>query len=59
MQSVALSWLVYRLTGSTHLMGAVVFATQAPILFIGPVGGLACDNGPVAHSVPLFLAATA
>jgi MFS family permease len=44
MQSVALSWLVYRLSGSTLLMGTVVFATQAPILFIGPLGGLAADR---------------
>jgi hypothetical protein len=32
MQTVALSWLVYRLTGSTLLLGTVGFASQIPIL---------------------------
>src|SRR5687768_13036888 len=30
MQSVAQSWLVYRLTGSAALLGAVGFASQIP-----------------------------
>src|SRR5262247_653849 len=39
MQQVALSWLVYRLTGSATLLGVVGFASQIPILLLGPIGG--------------------
>ena len=35
-QTVALSWLVYRLTHSVFLLGAVTFVSQAPIFFITP-----------------------
>jgi hypothetical protein len=38
-QSVALSWLVYRLTHSAFLLGLVTFASQAPIFFITPFAG--------------------
>jgi hypothetical protein len=31
MQSVAQSWLVYRLTGSSLLLGSVGFASQFPV----------------------------
>ena len=44
MQSVALSWLVYRLTGQTTLLGLVVFATQSPIFFLGSLGGVLADR---------------
>jgi len=44
MQSLALAWLVYRLTGSTILMGTVGFATHLPVLVLGPVAGLVCDR---------------
>ncbi len=44
MQSLALAWLVYRLTGSTILMGTVGFATHLPVLLLGPVAGLVCDR---------------
>ncbi len=43
-QTVALSWLVYRLTHSVFLLGAVTFATQAPIFFIAPFGGAIADR---------------
>ncbi len=46
MQSLALAWLVYRLTGSTILMGTVGFATHLPVLLLGPVAGLVCDRYP-------------
>jgi hypothetical protein len=32
MQSVAESWLVYRLTGSSAMLGVAAFASQAPVL---------------------------
>ncbi len=44
MQQVALSWLVYRLTGSATLLGIVGFASQIPIFFLGPVGGVISDR---------------
>ena len=46
MQSLALAWLVYRLTGSTILMGTVGFATHLPVLLLGPIAGLVCDRYP-------------
>jgi MFS family permease len=44
MQQVALSWLVYRLTGSATLLGAVGFASQVPIFALGPIGGVVSDR---------------
>ena len=43
MQSVALSWLVYRLTGSPLLLGITGFAAQAPSLLMAPLSGPAAD----------------
>lgn len=44
MQQVALSWLVYRLTGSATLLGVVGFATQVPVLALGAFGGVVSDR---------------
>ncbi len=44
MQSVAQSWLVYRLTRSEWLLGATWFCTQVPVFLLGPLGGLAADR---------------
>ena len=44
MQTVAQSWLVYRLTGSSLLLGSVGFASQIPVFLMAPVGGLAADR---------------
>src|SRR5712664_2784169 len=44
MQSVAQSWLVYRLTGSSLLLGAVGFASQFPVFLASPVGGIVADR---------------
>jgi MFS family permease len=44
MQSVAQAWLVYRLTGSPVLLGAVGFAGQIPVFLLAPVGGLFADR---------------
>jgi hypothetical protein len=43
MQSVAQSWLVYRLTGSTVLLDAVGFSGQFPVLFLSLAGGSLAD----------------
>ena len=44
LQQIALSWLVYRTTGSAFLLGVVTFANQGPILFIAPLSGLLADR---------------
>lgn len=43
-QLVAQSWLVYRLTGSPALLGAVTFAGQFPGFLLSPLGGLFADR---------------
>src|SRR5687768_10667964 len=44
MQTVAQSWLVYRLTGSVLLLGTIGFASQIPVLLLAPLGGSAADR---------------
>ena len=44
MQNIAQSWLVYRLTGSSLLLGAVGFAGQIPVFLIAPIGGATADR---------------
>src|SRR6266516_2201209 len=44
MQSIAQSWLVYRLTGSATLLGIVGFATQIPVFGLGPIAGVIIDR---------------
>jgi MFS family permease len=51
MQSVAQSWLVYRLTGSSLLLGSVGFASQIPVFLVAPVGGIIADRHNRQHVV--------
>jgi MFS family permease len=51
MQSVAQSWLVYRLTGSALLLGSVGFASQVPVFLFAPLGGIAADRFNRRHIV--------
>ena len=44
MQTVAQSWLVYRLTGSAELLGLMGFASQGPVLILAAVGGVIADR---------------
>ncbi len=44
MQTVAQAWLVYRLTGSSLLLGAVGFASQVPVFLVAPIGGTIADR---------------
>ena len=44
MQSVAQSWLVYRLTGSSLLLGLVGFCGQIPVFALAPFGGAVADR---------------
>ncbi len=44
MQSIAQSWLVYRLSGSAVLLGLVGFAGQIPVFLLAPAGGSLADS---------------
>lgn len=44
MQSVAQSWLVYRLTGSAVLLGFVGFSSQIPVFLLATLGGTLADR---------------
>jgi MFS family permease len=44
MQTVAESWLVYRLTGSALLLGLAGFANRIPIFLLSPIGGAVADR---------------
>lgn len=46
MQSVAQSWLVYRITGSAVLLGFVGFASMIPVFILGSFGGVLADHFP-------------
>jgi MFS family permease len=46
MQSVALGWLVYRLTASTRLLGLVGFLSQLPVFVFGVWAGSLADRLP-------------
>ena len=43
-QSVAQSWLVYRLTGSAFWLGVASFSQQAPTFLFASLGGLLADR---------------
>ena len=51
MQTVAQSWLVYRLTGSGLQLGAVGFASQIPVFLVAPIGGIVADRTNRKHVV--------
>ncbi len=44
MQNIALSWLVYRLTGSVFLLGVIGFTTQIPTFILSPFTGVLTDR---------------
>ena len=44
MQSVAQSWLVYRLTESAFALGVVAFFAYAPVIAVAPVAGVVADR---------------
>jgi MFS family permease len=44
MQQLAMSWLVYRLTGSPMLLGLIAFLGQVPGFFVAPVAGMLADH---------------
>ena len=44
MQQVAMGWLVFRLTDSATLLGAVAFAAQIPAFLVAPLAGVLTDR---------------
>jgi MFS family permease len=46
MQTIAQSWLVYRLTNSPAQLGGVGFCSQIPILLLATLGGMVADRFP-------------
>jgi MFS family permease len=44
MQSIAQSWLLYRMTGSATMLGVLGFAGSVPILLLAPLAGLWSDR---------------
>ena len=44
LQQVAMSWLVYRLTGSAWLLGVVAFCANVGILLFGNLAGVVADR---------------
>ncbi|MGB8060878.1 MAG: MFS transporter [Candidatus Sulfotelmatobacter sp.] len=51
MQTVAQSWLVYRLTGSGLELGGVGFASQIPVFIFAPLGGIVADRTNRRHVI--------
>jgi len=49
MTRLATSWLVYRLTGSSLLLGLVTFAGQIPTFLVGPLAGVWVDRWERRH----------
>ena len=44
MQQIAMSWLVYRLTGSALLLGVIGFCTQIPTFLLASFAGVFADR---------------
>jgi MFS family permease len=44
MQTVAMSWLVYRITGSKVMLGTVALSSQIPMFFAAPFAGVITDR---------------
>jgi MFS family permease len=44
MQMVAMSWLIYRLTGSVSMLGVIGFTSQIPTFILAPFAGVLADR---------------
>lgn len=44
LQTVAMVWLIYRLTGSAWLLGLATGAQQLPMMFLAPIAGVWSDR---------------
>ncbi len=45
-QNIAMSWLVFQLTGSGWMLGVIAFLSQIPNFFLSPVAGVLVDRWP-------------
>jgi MFS family permease len=43
-QNIAMSWLVFQLTGSGWMLGVIAFLSQIPNFFLSPVAGVLVDR---------------
>lgn len=58
-QNIALSWLIYRLSGSVFLLGLTGFIQQIPFLVVPPLAGMVADRLPRVRmilAIQVFLA---
>ena len=46
LQQTTMTWLVYRLTGSSWMLGVVGFAGQVPAFLMAPIAGVFSDRFP-------------
>jgi len=44
MQQLAMSWMVYRMTGSPFMLGLIGFTNQVPTFFISSIAGVFADR---------------
>src|SRR5258705_13065469 len=44
LQMIATSWLIYRLSGSTFMLGLAAFSLQIPFLVLAPLAGVFIDR---------------
>ncbi len=51
MQNVAQAWLVYKMTGSSLMLGTVGFASNIPVFLLAPIGGAVADRHNRHHIV--------
>jgi MFS family permease len=49
MDLVTLGWLALQLTGSPFMVGLAAFARSAPLMIVGPFGGIIADRVPRAR----------
>lgn len=44
MQEVVVAWIAYQMTGSSFVLGSILFSYQVPMLVLGVLGGWAADR---------------
>jgi MFS family permease len=44
LQEVVVAWMAYQITGSSLVLGGVLFAYQVPMILMGALGGIAADR---------------
>ncbi|MBK9141461.1 MAG: MFS transporter [Candidatus Melainabacteria bacterium] len=44
MQEIVVAWIAYQMTGSSFVLGSILFCFQIPMLTLGIIGGFAADR---------------